>query len=164
MIFRFLRLAPLLFIFSFTGMAFAENRLKQFIDLHNQEREALNLPVLEWSDELAEGAQGWAVAMAFKNQVGQSGSGLGENVWSGENNSATLEDIFNLWTAQRDNFIAEQAVPNNCAISWENCAAYGQIVWSQTTHIGCAAAASVDKDYIVCRYNPPGNIEGQTAY
>ena len=142
----------------------AQNTLLQFVDLHNQQRASLGLPDLEWSDELAKQAQQWANAMAFKDEASHSGSGQGENIWFGENNSATIEDMFQLWLNEKQFFIESQPVPDNCSESWEKCGHYSQIVWSQTTQIGCAAAASQVNDYVVCRYNPPGNIEGQKAY
>ena len=154
----------LLLLTLLTQSAIAETRLKEFLNLHNQEREALELPVLEWSDELQESAQLLANTMAFKDAFEQGNSGFGENSWSGENNGATFEEIFELWSAGKPNFEADKAVPQNCIQSFEQCADYSQIVWSQTTHIGCAAAASMENDYIVCHYSPAGNIQDQKAY
>lgn len=142
----------------------AQNRLLQFVDLHNQERASLELNALQWSDDLAKQAQQWANAMAFKDEASHSGSGQGENIWYGDNNSATIEDMFNLWLDEKQYFIASAPVPDNCTQTWDKCGHYSQIVWSTTTHIGCAAAASQTSDYVVCRYEPPGNIQGQKAY
>ena len=142
----------------------AQNRLLQFVDLHNQERSSLGLADLAWSDELAAHAQQWANAMAFKDEVSHSGSGQGENIWFGENNSATIEDMYILWLNEKQFFVESMTVPDNCSESWEKCGHYSQIVWSQTTKIGCAAAASQTQDYVVCRYDPPGNVIGQKAY
>ena len=142
----------------------AQDQLSGLVDLHNFERESLDLPALQWSDELAQGAQQWASSLAFNNQASHSGSGFGENIWFGPVDSATLEEIFNLWLVEKKNFLADQPVPENCTLAWENCGHYSQIVWSQTTQVGCAVASSVDRDYVVCRYDPAGNIEGQKAY
>ena len=151
-------------LISISTAAHSQNRLMQFVDLHNKERATLGLNDLEWSNELAEQAQQWANAMAFKDEASHSGSGQGENIWFGDNNSATIEDMFELWLKEKEFFIQTQPVPENCSQSWENCGHYSQIVWSTTTQIGCAASASQTSDYVVCRYDPPGNIQGQKAY
>lgn len=49
---------------------------------------------------------------------------------------------------------------------------FTQMVWKGTTELGCAIAlcdgifdASFGKaSYMVCEYNPPGNVIGQFAY
>ncbi|MBV9992478.1 MAG: hypothetical protein JOZ72_14450 [Alphaproteobacteria bacterium] len=41
---------------------------------------------------------------------------------------------------------------------------YTQIVWRETTKLGCATASSKDWDVLVCRYSPPGNTIGQRVY
>jgi hypothetical protein len=46
---------------------------------------------------------------------------------------------------------------------WEDVAHYTQMVWPTTTRIGCAIY-SADWDYLICRYSPPGNIDGKSIY
>ncbi len=159
-----LRLNLIMFFVLMTGSAFAESRLKEFISLHNLERESLGLPELEWSEELQESAQLLTKTMAFKDKHEGGNTSYGENSWSGENNGATFEEIFKLWSAGKDYFLADQPVPLSCSKAWDQCSGYSQIVWSNTTHIGCAAAASMENDYIVCHYSPAGNIQDQKAY
>jgi hypothetical protein len=38
------------------------------------------------------------------------------------------------------------------------------MVWRTTTQVGCATARTADEEVLVCRYSPPGNWIGQTAY
>jgi hypothetical protein len=38
------------------------------------------------------------------------------------------------------------------------------MVWQDTQEIGCGFASSGQMDFLVCRYNPPGNLPGQTPY
>ena len=44
--------------------------------------------------------------------------------------------------------------------NWEDVAHYTQMVWPTTTHVGCALYQA-DWDYLICRYSPPGNIDGK---
>ena len=46
---------------------------------------------------------------------------------------------------------------------WEDVAHYTQMVWPTTTHVGCAIFAA-DWDYLICRYSPPGNIDGKPIF
>jgi hypothetical protein len=46
---------------------------------------------------------------------------------------------------------------------WEDVAHYTQMVWPTTTRVGCAIF-SADWDYLICRYSPPGNIDGKPVF
>ncbi len=46
---------------------------------------------------------------------------------------------------------------------WEDVAHYTQMVWPTTTRVGCAIFAA-DWDYLICRYSPPGNIDGKPIF
>jgi hypothetical protein len=37
------------------------------------------------------------------------------------------------------------------------------MVWPTTTRVGCAVH-STDHDYLICRYSPPGNIDGKPVF
>lgn len=41
---------------------------------------------------------------------------------------------------------------------------YTQIVWRNTTEVGCALASRHGQDYLVCHYNPAGNVSGQKVF
>ena len=38
---------------------------------------------------------------------------------------------------------------------------YTELIWRDTTHVGCAVAIRGDRAVLACRYSPPGNIDGQ---
>ncbi len=67
-----------------------------------------------------------------------------------------------------DFWAAEQRYYHGEIISQENLKYFGhytQIVWSQTTTIGCALAQTAGGTYIlVCLYSPAGNSIGQKPY
>jgi hypothetical protein len=42
---------------------------------------------------------------------------------------------------------------------------YTQMVWRNTTQVGCAGVDGRDGKYrLVCRYSPPGNVMGQSVF
>jgi cysteine-rich secretory family protein len=41
---------------------------------------------------------------------------------------------------------------------------YTQMVWKTTTAVGCGTASASDSVYLVCRYSPPGNYDGERPY
>jgi hypothetical protein len=45
--------------------------------------------------------------------------------------------------------------------NWHDVAHYTQLIWGTTTHVGCAIYSAGASDYLICRYSPPGNVDGR---
>jgi len=41
---------------------------------------------------------------------------------------------------------------------------YTQMIWKNTSQIGCALARTNSWDILVCRYSPKGNMIGEKPY
>jgi pathogenesis-related protein 1 len=54
---------------------------------------------------------------------------------------------------------------NSCA-DGQVCGHYTQVVWRDSTSIGCARVVCDNNAgvFITCNYNPPGNVVGQSPY
>jgi pathogenesis-related protein 1 len=138
---------------------------------HNHWRSEVGTPDMVWSESLAQTAQRWADHLSSDGCCAMihSGSGYGENIykvspvaWSNgrrEIQSRSPQQIVDGWAAEAKDYDYEN---NTCS---GICGHYTQIVWRDSTEMGCAAAACPDKSQIwVCHYAPTGNVEGQRPY
>ena len=146
---------------------------------HNQVRKDHQLPPLQWSNKLSVYAQQWANYLATKN-----GCVMQHRPISGAYKRIYGENIF--WASPRrwsDGRVQVQPIDaNDVVFSWadeekyynynnnsckagEQCGHYTQLVWKNSTAVGCGMAICPDKGQMwVCSYNPPGNYIGQKPY
>lgn len=142
---------------------------------HNKVRTAHRLSKLTWSDSLASYAQEWANHLASTNNCKMrhrpTGSPYGENLWwasprSWSNGLRELQDIdihrvVKDWADEKPFY----NYSNNTCQPGEQCGHYTQIVWKETTEVGCAYQQCSDLSQLwVCNYNPPGNYIGERPY
>jgi uncharacterized protein YkwD len=142
---------------------------KTVLEAHNRLRREVGLPDLVWSNELAARAQTWAYELAKKNtgdawvmEHSQS-RGIGENIAGGGIEAETPDQrVLSAWGAdEKPNFD-----PNTRkCIGDKICGHYTQVVWRNTTQVGCAIAVNPNGKYVlVCNYSPPGNYNNQPAF
>jgi uncharacterized protein YkwD len=133
---------------------------------HNTYRSALQLPALEWSPALASDALAWArhLAETDKGQHDQDIIGKeGENLWWGTANAFSFSDMVGAWGGEKKSYrdgLFPDCRANRAAVVGH----YTQIVWRNTTAVGCALVGNGHNDYLVCRYSPAGNIIGEKPY
>jgi pathogenesis-related protein 1 len=140
-----------------------------FVAAHNQHRARVSpaakpaLPPVTWSNELAAQARTWAERCEFNH----SKTDLGENL-SARTDLADPEVIVAAWVIEGEAFDYKR---NRCA-SGEVCGHYTQVVWRDSTQIGCGMARCGaggpfgDHEWFmwVCNYSPAGNWSGQRPY
>jgi len=82
--------------------------------------------------------------------------------WHG---TMTPEQLVGMWSAEKRLLAPGSMVfpASSRSGRWEDIAHYTQMVWPTTTRVGCAIFAA-DWDYLVCRYSPPGNIDGKRIF
>lgn len=139
------------------------------LKIHNDARVAVGVPVLIWSDTLAAEAAIWAKKMADQDKMYHSPNGQrpnqGENLYyttatdiekSGQNAAKAWYNEIQDYTyapigSGKNNFPA--------------IGHYTQMVWKSTTAVGMALAVSKSgATYVVARYSPPGNWQGEKPY
>jgi pathogenesis-related protein 1 len=146
--------------------------------IHNQVRAAenANLPLLSWSEPLAVFAQEWAEHLKKSNGCKMKHRNDREGILQGE---VTGENLYYLWFSERyetflskpedvvKNWASEKAdyryADNSCA-SGKMCGHYTQIIWKDTTMVGCGRALCGQEELWVCNYLPAGNYVGEKPY
>jgi uncharacterized protein YkwD len=155
------------------------------LNMHNQERTAVQVPTLTWSDSLARDAQSWANNIVSRNlrwdlcgsQQDPQGmqcpphvprdqaNGQGENLAWGYNTPVVT--LAQGWANEKRNYVP--GTPIDWSLGYPNVYGhYTQMVWTSTTQIGCGTAKQTiganTWDLLVCRYSPGGNFIGQVPY
>lgn len=138
----------------------------EILAAHNTERRSLGIADLKWSHDLAGDAQDWADGLAKSGTLKHASlRGQGESLWMGAAGRSAPASMVALWLAEKKNYIPGGAHPKNSKTgNWADVGHYTAMVWSATTEIGCAIARNAAHDFLVCRYSPPGNVEGYAAY
>ncbi|ETO34707.1 Pry3p [Reticulomyxa filosa] len=97
---------------------------------------------------------------------GHSQNGYGENLYVSFSNSASIENWYNEYQYYT---YSSQACANG-----QQCGHYTQVVWADSTSVGCGYAICNPQTmmgysynyavYLVCNYDPPGNYIGEYPY
>lgn len=139
------------------------NFVPRMLEGHNLARRELDLAPLQWDEALARDAEDWAKTLAYQRSFKHSQApGVGENLWMGTKGWYSYEQMLESWAREKLDY-RHGRFPD-VSPSGRVVGHYTQMVWSTTTHVGCAVAPSDVADYLVCRYSPPGNFIGQMAY
>ncbi len=149
---------------------------------HNTFRHKHCVPPLQWSAELAANAQTWANGchkdaqgtFCHQNICGTTHTSFGENLgfrFELSNGHPVLpgltpEQAVSDWYCEIQNYNFDQPILNLGFVS-KACMPpvnghFTQVVWKETTLLGCASNTCQDKDghqgtLWVCEYSPPGN-------
>jgi pathogenesis-related protein 1 len=148
---------------------------------HNSWRSEVGVAAIQWSDALQKKAELWAQQLKAEN-CSMKHSGPGENLYKAyPKQSATSKDANGNWIWQNSlQAVGETDVVGNWGNEkqWygyaanscnapvnKSCGHYTQVVWKNSTHVGCAKAVCSDFAQIwVCNYEPVGNVRGQKPY
>lgn len=138
---------------------------------HNMWRAQVGVAGLTYSDTLAASAQVWANHLKTTNNCNMqhsTGGTVGENLywasaWSnGAVQNVKSADVVNAWGGEK----ADYTYTTNTCAAGKVCGHYTQVVWKNTTSVGCGMAVcdSPKNQVWVCQYSPAGNYVGQKPY
>lgn len=138
---------------------------ERLLGAHNSERAAMGVAPLKWDPALAASAQGWADYLAatgaFEHSPENEANPEGENLWAGSKGYYSLENMVDAWVREKQYFRPGTFPRNSTTGKVEDVGHYTQLIWRATGAVGCAKAASVEEDILVCRYSEAGNYIGE---
>ncbi|KAJ1287634.1 hypothetical protein BS78_02G025600 [Paspalum vaginatum] len=145
----------------------AQNSPQDYVNLHNAARANVGVGPVSWDDNVAAYAESYAAQRQGDCARQHSGGGpnhYGENLyWGGAGKAWSASDAVELWVAEKQYY---DHASNSCsAPAGQDCKHYTQVVWRDTTTIGCARVNCNNGGvFIICSYNPPGNVIGESPY
>jgi pathogenesis-related protein 1 len=119
------------------------------------------LPDMSWDDNLAGIAQSWGERCLWEHSMGETGENLAFFSYAVE-----PADVVEAWFEE----IAFYDYASNTCQEGQMCGHYTQVVWRDSTRVGCAKVTCEDVggfgpgDLYVCEYDPPGNWVGEQPY
>ena len=138
----------------------------RLLTAHNGERVRFGLSPLRWDPMLAASAAAYGPSLAalggrLVHSPRQSRPGQRENLWMGTRGHYSPEQMVGSWIAER-RYFRSGIFPNvSTTGNWLDVAHYTTMMWPTTTSVGCAVYSSRSWDFLICRYSPPGNIDGR---
>lgn len=128
-----------------------------FVTEHNRYRKQHCAAPLSWSPQLAADAQKWADTLKAKGcMFGHSGGKHGENLAAGTTGALPPEEVVRMWYDEVK--IYDFKTPTGFSMETGH---FTQVVWLDTTQVGCGMVQCKGNDIWVCQYEKPGNWEGQ---
>lgn len=144
---------------SATGGVSSSSLAREMVASHNAVRARVGTAPLRWSDTLASFAQQWANQLIQNGQFAHSHNPkYGENLYEISGGAATPASVVKTWAEEVHDY---DYGTNTCR---GVCGHYTQVVWRDTSKVGCAVARTEAREVWVCEYDPPGNWVGRKPY
>lgn len=170
----------------FDGLTATGDFPEDILHSHNVVRERAGIAPLQWSSKLGEMASARVLKLANEGCYIEhsplkerwyeaSFEYIGENLYKVINMKPTGVDIVDAWYAELEDYsfgqVGSQCVKQKCAGRASPPCTLGhftQVMWSKSTHVGCARAECPDqakRTFIsVCNYGEGGNIVGRYPF
>lgn len=166
------------YVTSTSSQQLSLDQINGILTEHNDARRAVypfakDMPMLQWDDTLAELAREHLstcpglVHSPQELRTNESRTGywyVGENMaagpWLADDDSGRA--AVKQWIAEKQFF----TYPNGC-VPGKECWHYTQVIWSETTHVGCATQTCPDdplRNYWSCIYGVGGNFVSENPY
>jgi len=152
------------------GSHFNQEAKDHLIFLHNRARgdvvpPALTpIPDVHWSNAAANHASQWADRCIVEHS---QGSGFGENIYytyGYPGQITAIDGAMGFFEGEEAGF-GFNADGSSYCVDQPTCGHYTQVVWADTTGVGCGyAECGQGYTFVVCNYEPAGNYWGREPY
>ncbi|KAI3871933.1 hypothetical protein MKW92_017852 [Papaver armeniacum] len=137
----------------------SQNSPEDFLAPHNAARADVNVGPLEWDETVAAYACDYANQRAGDCSMIHSSGPYGENL-AMSTGDLSAADAVKMWVDEISNY---DYYSNSC--QGGECLHYTQVVWRNSVRLGCArVTCSSGGTFVICSYDPPGNVVGQRPY
>nr|GEW19672.1 pathogenesis-related protein PR-1 type-like [Tanacetum cinerariifolium] len=138
----------------------SHNAAEDYVNAHNAARKEVGVGVLKWDATVAKFAESYANQRKDCALQHSHNPKYGENIAFGSGEFSGL-DAVKLWVDEK----ADYDYNSNSCKFMKMCGHYTQVVWKNSSRIGCARVKCVNDAYFVtCNYEPPGNYIGEKPY
>jgi hypothetical protein len=135
------------------------------LSMHNQERTAVGVAPLTWSNSIANEAQTYANQLKSQGYVCNAqrcdllphGANNENLAWGSV--GYPLPGMIQSWIDEKSRYDGGP-IPDGGGQAGH----YTAMVWHNTREVGCGTASGAQIEILVCRYNPPGNFIGQHPF
>ncbi|KAL1406440.1 hypothetical protein Q8F55_008139 [Vanrija albida] len=129
------------------------NLEQDILKLHNDYRAHFGVGALTWDGALAAAAAANANRCLFEHTNPRV---YGENIAQGTTDFFDTKRLFDMWASGEEGKYDYNKHEYSSATGH-----FTQVVWKGTTKLGCATATcNGDQTYLVCEYDPAGNVIG----
>ncbi|KAL5560904.1 hypothetical protein UlMin_030651 [Ulmus minor] len=138
----------------------AQNSQQDYLNAHNTARAQVGVANIIWDTNLANYALTYANTRKSDCNLVHSNGNYGENLAKGSG-TFTGKAAVDLWVAEKPNY---DYYSNTC-VGGKQCLHYTQVVWRDSTKVGCARVQCSNGWYfVICSYDPPGNYVDELPY
>ncbi|XP_058178513.1 Golgi-associated plant pathogenesis-related protein 1-like [Anopheles ziemanni] len=131
---------------------------QQVLDFHNVLRAKHSAEPLVLDPQICQYAQQWANTLASKKVLQHRTNGkYGENLYAlyGKTN-VDASQVVNAWYNEVKYYTFGTSQPHN----FSQVGHFTALVWKKSRKLGVGIAAKGTNVYVVCNYDPPGNVMG----
>jgi len=145
----------------------SKHDIKVLLREHNRVRADVGVGKLTWSKKLGRYAQAWtdhlaatSCEMQHRPREGKWKQHHGENLFIGTAGFYSVREAVLAWESEKSDY--RYGVFNGS--SRKPIGHYTQVIWKNTTRVGCGQTLCNGNLIVACNYDPPGNWIGQKPY
>jgi pathogenesis-related protein 1 len=144
------------------GSSMSARDIKAITAYHDKVRADVGVGPVRWSPALAIYAQEWAdhLAVTTCRMAHRTGGRYGENLFQGTAGYYTAVDAAKGWESEKKDYRGGAITESN----WHPAGHYTQMVWRDSTALGCGEAHCNKTLIVACNYDPPGNYLGRRPF